>query len=59
MVVTLPIVAPGMIGLGFDPVWFGVGYDRPGRDALITPPVGLNSNVRPGGVRGERPDWSR
>jgi len=52
MVVTLPIVAPVMIGLGFDPVWFGVVMIVLVEMALITPPVGLNLYVVQG-VRGD------
>ncbi len=42
MITTIPIVAPVMFGLGFDPVWFGVVLVILIEMALITPPVGLN-----------------
>jgi tripartite ATP-independent transporter DctM subunit len=42
MVITIPIVAPVIIALGFDPVWFGVLVILLIEMALITPPVGLN-----------------
>jgi C4-dicarboxylate transporter, DctM subunit len=42
MITTIPIVAPVMFGLGFDPVWFGVILVILIEMALITPPVGLN-----------------
>jgi C4-dicarboxylate transporter, DctM subunit len=45
MVITIPIVAPVMVGLGFDPVWFGVLLILLIEMALITPPVGLNLYV--------------
>lgn len=45
MVITVPIVAPVMVGLGFDPVWFGVLLILLIEVALITPPVGLNLYV--------------
>lgn len=45
MVITIPIVAPVMTGLGFDPVWFGVLIILLIEMALITPPVGLNLYV--------------
>jgi len=51
MVITVPIVAPVMIGLGYDPVWFGVLLILLVEMALITPPVGLNLYVVQG-VRG-------
>jgi C4-dicarboxylate transporter, DctM subunit len=45
MVITIPIVAPVIIALGFDPVWFGVLVILLIEMALITPPVGLNLYV--------------
>jgi len=45
MVITIPIVAPVMITLGFDAVWFGIYLIILIEMALITPPVGLNLYV--------------
>lgn len=45
MVITVPIVAPVMVGLGFNAVWFGVLLILLIEMALITPPVGLNLYV--------------
>lgn len=42
MITTIPIVAPVMIALGFDPVWLGIVIIILVEAALITPPVGLN-----------------
>ena len=42
MITTIPIVAPVMFALGFDPVWFGIVLVIMIEMALITPPVGLN-----------------
>jgi len=42
MIMTIPIVAPVMIALGFDPVWLGILIIVLVETALITPPVGLN-----------------
>lgn len=42
MITTIPIVAPVMIGLGFDPIWLGIVIIVLVEAALITPPVGLN-----------------
>lgn len=57
MVITIPIVAPVMVGLGFHPVWFGVLLILLIEMALITPPVGLNlyvvQGVRARGTIGE------
>jgi C4-dicarboxylate transporter, DctM subunit len=45
MVITVPIVTPVIVGLGYDPVWFGVLLILLIEMALITPPVGLNLYV--------------
>ncbi len=42
MITTIPIIAPVMFQLGFDPVWFGIIIVILIETALITPPVGLN-----------------
>lgn len=42
LVLTLPIIFPIVIGLGFDPIWFGVLIVIVLEMSLITPPVGLN-----------------
>ena len=42
MITTIPIVAPIMFALGFDPVWLGIVIIILVEVALITPPVGLN-----------------
>jgi len=42
MIMTIPIVTPIMIALGFDPVWLGIVIIILVEAALITPPVGLN-----------------
>lgn len=51
MVITVPIVTPVLIGMGYDPIWFGVLLILLIEMALITPPVGLNLYVVQG-VRG-------
>jgi C4-dicarboxylate transporter DctM subunit len=45
MVITVPIVAPILINLGYDPIWFGILLILLIEMALITPPVGLNLYV--------------
>jgi C4-dicarboxylate transporter DctM subunit len=45
MVITLPVIGPMMVELGFDPVWFGVVMVVLIELGLITPPVGLNLYV--------------
>jgi tripartite ATP-independent transporter DctM subunit len=42
MITTIPIVAPIMLALGFDPIWLGIVIIIMVETALITPPVGLN-----------------
>jgi C4-dicarboxylate transporter, DctM subunit len=52
MITTIPIVAPLVISLGVDPVWFGIFIVLVTELALITPPVGINLYV----VQGIRTD---
>jgi len=42
ILLTIPIVFPLVISLGFDPVWFGVMLTLVGEIGLLTPPVGMN-----------------
>lgn len=42
VLLTVPILAPLMAGLGFDLVWFGIVVVVVTEISLITPPVGLN-----------------
>lgn len=42
---TIPIVAPVISGLGFDLVWFGVIFTLMSEMAMITPPIGMNCFV--------------
>jgi tripartite ATP-independent transporter DctM subunit len=42
VLLTVPILAPLMAGLGFDLVWFGILVVVVTEISLITPPVGLN-----------------
>ena len=42
MITTIPIIAPVMFKLGFDPIWFGILIILLIETALVTPPVGLN-----------------
>ncbi|MEP9366710.1 TRAP transporter large permease [Xanthobacter sp. VNH20] len=42
MITTIPIVAPIMFQLGYDPIWLGILIIILVEAALITPPVGLN-----------------
>ncbi len=40
--ITLPIVFPVVLNLGFDPILFGILYTINAEMALITPPLGMN-----------------
>lgn len=42
MFITLPIIFPAIVQLGFDPIWFGVLMVHIEEIALVTPPYGLN-----------------
>jgi C4-dicarboxylate transporter DctM subunit len=42
LILTLPILYPVMIGLGFDPIWYGVLMVRLVEIGLVTPPFGMN-----------------
>lgn len=42
LVITLPIMFPTVVSLGFDPIWFGILAVKMCEIGLITPPVGLN-----------------
>ena len=53
MIMTLPIVFPLMISLGFDPIWLGVVITIMIEIGMLTPPVGMNLFVLTGITRGE------
>ncbi len=42
MLIMVPVLAPSLVGLGIDPIWFGIFFVILIEVALITPPVGLN-----------------
>ncbi len=45
MIMTLPIVVPLMVGLGYDAIWLGVIITILIEIGQVTPPVGLNLSV--------------
>jgi TRAP-type C4-dicarboxylate transport system permease large subunit len=51
MLITLPFVFPLVIGLGYDPIWWGVINVMVIEIGLITPPIGLNVFVVHGMAR--------
>ncbi len=48
IVMITPVLYPLIIGLGFDPIWFGIIMTLNMEMGLITPPVGLNLYVLKG-----------
>jgi tripartite ATP-independent transporter DctM subunit len=42
MILTLPILYPTVINLGFDPIWFGVVVTITLEIGVLTPPIGMN-----------------
>ena len=42
MLLTVPVFYPIVVGLGVDPIWFGIFVVVAIEISLITPPVGLN-----------------
>lgn len=45
MLITLPFTFPLVVGLGYDPVWFGIALVILIEVGLLTPPVGINLYV--------------
>jgi len=52
LLLTLPVVFPVIVTLGYDPIWFGIIVVKMVEIGLVTPPIGLNCFV----VNGVRPD---
>jgi TRAP-type C4-dicarboxylate transport system permease large subunit len=52
ILITVPVFLPLVLGLGYDPIWFGVLVVVVVEIGLITPPVGMNLFV----IRAEQPD---
>jgi TRAP-type C4-dicarboxylate transport system permease large subunit len=45
VVLTVPVIYPVVLRLGFDPIWFGVIIVLVSEMGVITPPVGVNVYV--------------
>ena len=45
MLIMVPVLAPALLPLGIDPIWFGIFFVIMIECALITPPIGLNLYV--------------
>lgn len=42
MITTIPVIAPLVVSMGYDPIWFGIVIVILVEAAMITPPVGVN-----------------
>jgi len=42
MILTLPILFPTVMNLGFDPIWFGINVTILLEIGVLTPPIGMN-----------------
>jgi len=51
LILTLPVVYPAVVALGYDPIWFGIIVVKMAEICLITPPIGLNCFVVAGVTR--------
>ncbi|WP_119168483.1 TRAP transporter large permease [Algihabitans albus] len=53
VLITVPIIVPLVVAMGYDPIWFGIVLTLLLEAALITPPIGVNlyvvQGVRKGG----------
>lgn len=54
MFITLPILLPAVIQLGYDPIWFGVLVIFLAEIALATPPFGLGLFIINGAIEGSK-----
>lgn len=54
ILLTVPLLAPVAIGLGYDMIWFGVLVVTVAEVGLITPPLGMNLFIVQGTVSGLR-----
>ncbi len=52
VMLTVPIFFPLIVGLGYDPIWFGIIIVMVTEMGVITPPVGINVYVVYGVARG-------
>ena len=59
LVLTLPVVFPAVVALGYDPIWFGIVVVKMAEICLITPPIGLNCFVVAGVSRELRDESGR
>lgn len=51
IILTVPITAPLMVGLGYDVIWWGVVIIKTAEIGLVSPPMGLNVFVASGAAK--------
>lgn len=51
IILTVPITAPLMVGLGYDIIWWGVVIIKTAEIGLVSPPMGLNVFVASGAAK--------
>ena len=56
VILTVPITAPLMVGLGYDVIWWGVIVIKTAEIGLVSPPMGLNVFVAAGAAKGNLRD---
>ncbi len=59
VLIMTPVLLPAAMGMGFDPIWFGIYMVIMVECALITPPVGLNLYVIQSVAKADLGDVSR
>ena len=59
LILTLPVVYPAVIALGYDPIWFGIIVVKMAEICLITPPIGLNCFIVAGVSRDLKDEQGR
>jgi TRAP-type C4-dicarboxylate transport system permease large subunit len=50
VILTIPVIYPLVIALGFDPIWYGVIVVILVEMGLVTPPVGMDAFVLSGAI---------
>lgn len=55
LAVTLPVIFPIMVAVGYDPIWFGIICVKMVEIAVLTPPLGINAFAVKGVLGNEVP----
>jgi C4-dicarboxylate transporter, DctM subunit len=59
LILTLPLIFPLVLSLGYDPIWFGIILTKTVEMGLVTPPLGLNVFVACGATNARVEDGFR